>query len=697
MKNEESVHDIFFVIICTSLLGTSVSAGSTFYYYDLSNRLISKTVTNKEGNKNTTEYTYDENGNLLRKKHVKSLNNLTNGDYENFTGTNGIADHWKAYNLGTSAQSFSPTTDAYSGKQAQHIQLTNAAEGAVAGIEQQISIAGGKPFVLGGNIRIIQLSDSIVQFGIRFYDVNHQLIQDEFRQLTSSNDRYSFIMSRGIVPPNAVSANVYVFIRSSGNQGQSTISIDTVNLDYSQMGSFISLGDSHVLAIKNNQSVWGWGHDFDGRVPDNNDTPVPFIGLENVRSVAAADHSSFLLQDGTVWGVGSNTKGQLGNGTNKSSRVPVQALGLDKVIKIDSGFSFVLALKEDGTVWSWGLNHLGQLGDGTTIDKNIPVQAIGLTNVVDIAAGEMHNIALKSDGTVWSWGTGGSGQLGTGKSGAYYNESAPVQVIDLQNIKAIGAGDDHSFAISSDGALWAWGMNSYGRLGDGTTTSRNKPVNITGISNVVAVTGGKGHTIALSAEGNVWSWGRNYNGQLGLGNNIDMLTPVLVPGLNGITEISAADDSSLVLRLDGTVFGWGNNFFGVLGSETGDSPTPVPVFSRGEDVIPPNSPSGFSATPISDRSFHLTWTASDDNAGVMLYEIYNQGIKIASTRMLELELKNMIPYTKYSLSVVAVDLSGNRSDPSGLVEITTSQDSEPPSAPSNLTQSNLTSTTVQLV
>lgn len=681
------------ILFFSCLLGTNVFGATTFYYYDSSNRLISKTVTNDEGMKISTEYSYDDNGNLLRKKIVPNLNNLTNADFEIYTGTNGVADNWKIYKSGVSNSNYSLSPNAYTGKQAQQIQVDSSEGGAIAGVEQQITITGGQPFMLGSYIRANQLSNSIVQFGIRFYDVNQQIIGDEFRQLTSTEAQYVHLVSSGVTPANTVSAKVYVVLQSNAAQGSGLIVLDAMNLGFGYSGKAISLGDVHALAIRNDGSAWGWGLEMGGQVPDNNDTPVPFTGLENVISVAGLEHSVFLLQNGTVWGTGYNSHGELGIGTTERSNVPVQALNISNVYAIDSGFYYVIALKEDGTVWSWGYNNSGQLGDGTQIDKHIPVQITGLSNIVDIASGNFHNLALKNDGTVWAWGNGSLGGLGTGKSN---NELIPVQVPGLNSIKAIGTGNDYSFAISTDGMLWGWGRNSYGALGDGTNSLRLSPVPVTGISNVIAVDGGDGHTLALTADGRVWSWGRNSFGQLGLGDNKELLLPKLVSSLSGITDITAGADSSIALRSDGTLLGWGSNVYGVLGKGVNEANTPIPVFTRGYENIPPSIPSDVSVISNTDTTLKLSWNPSSDNSGIAHYEIYNQGAILATSKKPTIELTKLQPNTTYTLTVQAVDLSGNRSESSNAIVIVTNLDTAAPSPPSRLGQEKITTNSVLL-
>ncbi len=304
---------------------------------------------------------------------------------------------------------------------------------------------------------------------------------------------------------------------------------------------------------------------------------------------------------------GNNQSGQLGDGTTIDRHVltPVQLFALP--LHVAGGGIHSLALLADGTVWAWGNNVWGQLGDGTRISRSTPVQVVGpggegfLSDIIAIAAASAlssgvrfgHSLALKADGTVWAWGYNGQGQLGDGTT---TERTTPVQVVGLTDVVAIAAGigpesdadraSGWSLAVKADGTVWAWGDNTYGKLGDGTTTSRSTPVQVVGpggagfLTDVIAVAagggntpftgGGVGHSLALKADGTVWAWGYNLQGQLGDGTTTHRNTPVQVVGPGGIgvlseiTAIAAGGGSqpgghSLALKADGTVWAWGNN------------------------------------------------------------------------------------------------------------------------------------------
>ena len=126
------------------------------------------------------------------------------------------------------------------------------------------------------------------------------------------------------------------------------------------------------------------------------------------------------------------------------SNVPVPVSNLTGVVAIAAGGhnwcagGHSLALKSDGTVWAWGSNYYGQLGNGTNTDSNVPVPVSNLTGVVAIAAGGSHSLALKSDGTVWAWGSNDYGQIGNASARGATN--VPLPVVNLAGVVAIAAG-----------------------------------------------------------------------------------------------------------------------------------------------------------------------------------------------------------------------------------------------------------------
>jgi alpha-tubulin suppressor-like RCC1 family protein/fibronectin type 3 domain-containing protein len=330
-------------------------------------------------------------------------------------------------------------------------------------------------------------------------------------------------------------------------------------------------GSRRAAALKRDGTVWAWGNNSYGALGDGTTSarpsPVQASGLTGVVSVLVGEYSSFALRnDGTLWAWGGNGSGQLGDGTTTQRSSPVQVSGLTGVVSVVAGRYHAYALKNDGTLWAWGYNYYGQLGDGTTTQRSSPVQVSGLTGVASVVAGEYHAYALKNDGTLWAWGGNGSGQLGDGTT---TQRSSPVQVSGLTGVASVVAGGYHAHALKNDGTLWAWGYNGSGQVGDGTTTNRATPVQVSGLTGVVSVTAGHfNHTYALKNDGTVWAWGSNSIGELGDGTTTQRTTPVQVSGLTGVVSVVSGRDRAYALQNDGTVWAWGRNYYGELGDGT---------------------------------------------------------------------------------------------------------------------------------
>jgi alpha-tubulin suppressor-like RCC1 family protein len=271
-----------------------------------------------------------------------------------------------------------------------------------------------------------------------------------------------------------------------------------------------------------------------------------------------------------IWAWGYNDQGQLGSGTTTWRLTPGEVLDLPDATMVAAGTLHSLARRADGTVSAWGWDGQGQIGNGQPLaNQHTPITVPGLTNVASVAAGCGHSLARRTDGTVRAWGLNTSGQLGDGTTASY--QPAPVAVSGLTTVAALAAGCDHSLAVRSNGTVQSWGADLFGQLGDDSAlVSRRTPVVVAGLSGVIAVAAGDGFSLALRADGSVRSWGSNDRGELGNGGTADQPTPVLVTGLAGVVAIAAGDMHAIALRADGTVMTWGDNGAGELGLGTRD-------------------------------------------------------------------------------------------------------------------------------
>jgi alpha-tubulin suppressor-like RCC1 family protein len=305
---------------------------------------------------------------------------------------------------------------------------------------------------------------------------------------------------------------------------------------------------------------------------------VKTVWLAAILVTAVSLLSSNLAAQTRGWG--RNNSGQLGLGNFDTPQPnPVTVVNSGDITAISAGQFFTLFLKTDGTVLATGDNTLGQLGDGTQSVRSSPVAVINLSNVIATSASQLHSLALLQDGTVMAWGRNAEGQLGNGGGGIGQFSAAPVPVINLTNVAAIASGGLYSLALKADGTVWAWGSNSDGQLGNGTTPNSNPhgtPVqvgaNVTGFTNIIAVSAGVNHAVALKSDGTVWVWGSNLFGEGGNGAaGGNQLVPVQNSTLFGVSQIAAAWHYSYALKPDGSLFAWGYNVRGNLGNGTTNS------------------------------------------------------------------------------------------------------------------------------
>jgi alpha-tubulin suppressor-like RCC1 family protein len=312
-----------------------------------------------------------------------------------------------------------------------------------------------------------------------------------------------------------------------------------------------SAGAAHSLVLNSDGTVWARGNNWFGQLGNGTNTAsstlVQVPGLTGVVQVSAGGfHSLALRSDGTVWEWGA-----WGPGDNLT---PAEVPGLAGVTKIAAGDGFSLALRSDGTVWAWGNNNAGQLGNGATAASAIPVQVSGLSQVTSIAAGADSALAIRTQGvttvkTVWAWGGNDSGQLGDGTLG---NHLTPEQVTGIKapSVTGITAGEKFAVALGSDGSVWAWGSDDAGQLGNAPTASPvTRPVETTGMdSGITQVSAGASHVLALKSNGTVLAWGDNTEGELGTGSTTSVTGAVQVSGLTSVTQVSAGAGYSLAVR-----------------------------------------------------------------------------------------------------------------------------------------------------
>jgi len=345
------------------------------------------------------------------------------------------------------------------------------------------------------------------------------------------------------------------------------------------------------LALSSTGTALAFGWNISGQLgngsTNGSDVPVHMKlpgGTKVIGIAAGFAHSLVVTSTGAVFACGKNDDGELGDRTGSDRNLPVKVSfpGGTKVTSVAAGAGQSLAVTSTGAVFAWGLNNEGQLGNGGTGSSSVPVK-VSLpagTKVTAVAAGALHSLALTSSGTVFAWGYNADGELGDGSKS---NSDVPVKVKlpTGTRVTRIAAGAYDSLALTSTGAVLAWGYNADGELGNGSKVNSAVPVNvklpagtrvtavsaggpITGVGIVIA---GPGHSLALTSTGTVLAWGYNIDGQLGNGGttNSDVPVRVKVPGGTRVTAIAAGALHSLAVTSSGAVLAWGGNNFGQFG------------------------------------------------------------------------------------------------------------------------------------
>ncbi len=326
-------------------------------------------------------------------------------------------------------------------------------------------------------------------------------------------------------------------------------------------------------------------------------------GADVVSIWGGARGTIVLKSDGAVWTWGLNSFGKLGIGDTNPvlMNVPVEVHGPGNVSYFNSVQAIMgcethnVALKSDGTVWSWGYNAFGQLGNGTTNDAWTPIQTgLGatppLTNVTKLGGRPYFTLAVKSDGTIWAWGMNRYGQMGNGTVNPLPGPQVTVPGLvsnswpggAVNSPRQVTCGYQFGAALLTNGTVWTWGSGSHGELGNGTTGSSYYPAQVPGLTNITAISAGWFHILALRSDGTVWDWGNNANGELGDGSALNRPSPVQVLNVSNIVSVSGGDSHSTALAADGTVWKWGLNDLGELGNGTTNAvanPSPARILT----------------------------------------------------------------------------------------------------------------------
>lgn len=389
-------------------------------------------------------------------------------------------------------------------------------------------------------------------------------------QWSSSDEAVATVDNTGLATSVALGEST-IEARSGKVRGSAVLAVEVGDGHPEIMAETITGGALHSCGLSVSGQAYCWGGNNRGQLGDGSftdrGTPVAVNMPEGVRLAsitAGREHTVALSTSGVAYAWGLNDKGQLGNGstdfrTNTPTLVSMPA-GVT-FISINAAQQTTAALSSTGSAYTWGNNHSGQLGDGTTTDRNAPVAVVMPSGVAfsSISTGPS-SAALSTTGFAYAWGSNSYGQLGDGTT---TNRAVPVMVNMPAGVTftSISTSYLHTVALSTTGEAFAWGRNNSGEVGDGTTTARYSPVAVSmppGVS-FGSIRAGQLHTVALSITGTAYAWGRNDFGQLGDGTLTNRHTPVAVSMPQGVSfvAIGPGERHTLALSAAGIAYQWG--------------------------------------------------------------------------------------------------------------------------------------------
>jgi hypothetical protein len=364
-----------------------------------------------------------------------------------------------------------------------------------------------------------------------------------------------------------------------------------------------AVGTDHSCTITNDGNAWCWGRNRFGQLGDNSvsakSTRASYVNkpsLLSFTSIATSNsHTCARISDGSAWCWGDNNSGQLGDGTTTNSSGAVRVTTdisstlLTNVSTVSVGTNASCALKSGGTVWCWGDNGEGQLGQWALPSDAIPESSsfavqvkkadnTPLSTVTAISVGTDHACAVLSDKSAWCWGDNSDGATGAGTAVASKGAVRVTKAANavFTNVVAISAGTAHTCALLGDKTVWCWGLNTYGQLGNGATTTSLVAVS-TGLTNIAILGQSTGnHTCAVSITNILSCWGANTFGQLGDGTitaktRAVALKTTYAATTGTITSVSSGGKQTCLTNTMGEVWCWGRNSYGQLGNNSSTS------------------------------------------------------------------------------------------------------------------------------
>jgi alpha-tubulin suppressor-like RCC1 family protein len=319
-------------------------------------------------------------------------------------------------------------------------------------------------------------------------------------------------------------------------------------------------------------------------------------------------HIILYTQTGELWGWGENQWAAVGTGDNAPCPQPRRVKLDEEIVSFASGWSHNLAITKDGRLFVWGNNRRAQLGNGwASGDQNIP-GPLPMPNslpVTHVTCGQESSYAVTSDGSLFAWGNNNAGQTGVCRVEGELVLTPTLVPLPAKVVKIL-AGRHHVLAWTEDGEVYSWGSNAHCQSHFPASSDPQKTPKINSeISKFSEFFVGGDHNLAVDSEGTLWGWGRNFSKQLGKKNVRS--GEIVKINLEHVELVATGLNHSLVLTKNGDVHGWGEANSGQLGvcEKSFKTPKKKIEFSENSPFVFILCGEGYSAVMTLDGSIYL--------------------------------------------------------------------------------------------
>jgi alpha-tubulin suppressor-like RCC1 family protein len=358
---------------------------------------------------------------------------------------------------------------------------------------------------------------------------------------------------------------------SAGLSSDTTVPFRIVGPLYATQVSAAHYVFNCALIAGGGGAAYCWGYNGNGQLGDGTTTgtraPVAVAGGLTFSVLTGGGlHGCGVIPGGAAYCWGLGLYGELGNGSTAESHTPSPVSDGHTFASVSGGVYHTCGVTTTGAAYCWGDGAASVLGDSTYGGSTTPRLVAGGHTWTNVSAGYVHSCGVTTTAEGYCWGDGSRGDLGNGSTST---PLVPVLVSGGLTFATMAAGGtEDSCGLTTSGAAYCWGWNGYGQLGDGSTSLLSTtPVPVAGGLTFTSISAGDAHYCALTAGGAMYCWGLNRFGQLGDGTTTDRNAPVAVSGGLTFSAVSAGRDHTCGLATSGIVYCWGYNE-GTLGDRT---------------------------------------------------------------------------------------------------------------------------------